>query len=473
MAELIWDGKYDKDGRKVAPLRVSLPFQTVETVNESAQERQRTLDMFSAGRDPEWRNRLIWGDNKYVLSALLDEFAGKVDLIYIDPPFATGQDFSFRARIDGEEFTKQPSMIEQKAYRDTWGRGIDSYLQMMYERLMVMRELLSASGSIYVHIGSNISHYVRALMDEVFGDERYVNQVIWKRQAAHSDIGQGSSHFGPIHDVILLYTKGDGLTWNMQYQPYSAEYVSDFYRYVEPESGRRYRIDNTSGPGGARKGNPFFEYEGIKKYWRYSKATLERLRAEGRLVQTREGGDWGYKRYLDEMPGVPLQDLWLDVNPLQSQSADRTGYSTQKPELLLERVMKASSNERDLVLDCFLGSGTTAAVAEKLGRRWIGCDLSRFAIHTTRKRLLSIPDVRPFVVQNLGKYERQLWQAAEFGEGAEVKQIAYRRFILLPVSSTATRASLPAPLTSAATIAFTCGKLAGAAISRNLPARSL
>jgi adenine-specific DNA-methyltransferase len=169
VTELIWDGKYDAQGRRVAPLRVRLPFQTVETVNESAQERNLAFDLFAQGRDPQWRNRLIWGDKKYVLPALLDEFAGKVDLIYIDPPFATDADLSFRIEVEGEDFTKEPSIIEQKAYRDTWGRGLDGYLQWFYETAVLLRELLTENGSIYVHLDWHVGHYAKIILDEIFG----------------------------------------------------------------------------------------------------------------------------------------------------------------------------------------------------------------------------------------------------------------------------------------------------------------
>ena len=198
MTELIWEGKYDKDGRKVAPLRVALPFQTVETVNESAADRQRTLNMFAAGKDTEWRNRLIWGDKKYVLPSLLPEFAGKVNLIYIDPPFNVGADFSFTTTIpDSEEsFTKEPSIIEQKAYRDTWGRGLDSYLQWFYETAVLLHELLAEDGSLYVHLDYHVSHYAKTILDEVFGNDRFVNEVVWKRQTAKGDVTQGARHMG-------------------------------------------------------------------------------------------------------------------------------------------------------------------------------------------------------------------------------------------------------------------------------------
>ena len=187
MTELIWDGKYDTNGRKTAPLRISLPFQTVETVNESAQERQKALDLFSEGSETEWRNRLIWGDKKYVLPSLLPEFAGKVNLIYIDPPFNTGADFSYTATVPddpGEEtggasFVKEASVIERKAYRDTWGRGMDSYLQWFYETVVLLRELLAENGSIYVHLDGHVSHYAKVIMDEIFGFTEFLNHIIW------------------------------------------------------------------------------------------------------------------------------------------------------------------------------------------------------------------------------------------------------------------------------------------------------
>ena len=441
MTELTWDGKY-KDGKKQGPVRIALPFQTIETVNESAQDRRRNLELFASGRDTEWRNRLIWGDKKYVLPSLLPEFAGKVNLIYIDPPFDTGADFSFTAAIpDHPEsaedetiyFTKEPSIIEQKAYRDTF----NSYLEWFYDTAILLRELLAEDGTIYVHIGQNVSHGVKLILDEMFGSDRYLNQIIWKRQTAHSDVTQGSQHLGRLHDVIFLYTKSDNYQWQMQYTPYDKDYIDAFYRHMEPGTGRRYRLSDITAPGKSLKGNPHYEFLGVTRYWRFSEKKMRELYEKGRIVQTNPGTVPAQKRYLDEMPGVPLQDMWLDIKPIQSQAAERAGYDTQKPEALLERVMKLSSKEGDLVLDCFVGSGTTAVVAEKLGRRWIACDLSRFAIHTTRKRLLGIPGVKPFVVQNLGKYERQAWQEAEFPSNGQnhleeqrERESAYRRFIL-------------------------------------------
>ena len=204
MTELTWDGKY-KDGKKVGPVRIQLPFQTVETVNETAQQRQMMLDLFTSGQPTEWRNRLIWGDKKYVLPSLLTEFAGKVNLIYIDPPFATGADFSFTANIpeSDESFKKEPSMIEQKAYRDTWGRGLDSYLQWFYGAIVLLRELLAENGCIYVHCDYRVSGYLRAILDEILGASNFINEIVWKRGTPR---GNASNHFSYNTDSIFLYS---------------------------------------------------------------------------------------------------------------------------------------------------------------------------------------------------------------------------------------------------------------------------
>ena len=430
MVELTWDGKYDAQGRRVAPLRLKLPFQTVETVNESAELRQRSL--FGAAPQSQWRNRLIWGDKKYVLPALLDEFAGKVDLIYIDPPFNVGADFSYKVTIEDEQFLKEASVIEQKAYRDTWGKGLSGYLQWFYDTIIILRELLASDGSIYVHLDDHMVHYAKVVLDEVFGIDNFLNEISWRRTTAHSDAKQGSKSYGRQHDILLFYRVGPVWKWNQQYVPYDQDYIDSSYRMVD-DNGRRFQtVDLTAAKPG---GDTSYEWKGFKlssgRYWAYSKANMEKFEREGRIYYTKNGLP-RLKYYLDEMPGVPTQDLWGDISPLASQAKERLGYATQKPEALLERIIQASSNEGDLILDCFAGSGTTAAVAEKLGRRWITADLGRFAVHTTRKRLLSIPDVRPFVVQNLGKYERQAWQAAEFGSAEQAAEInaRYRRFIL-------------------------------------------
>ena len=445
MVELTWEGKYDADGKRAAPLRVKLPFQTVETVNESAQQRQRSLEFMLSGRDAEWRNRLIWGDKKYVLPSLLAEFAGKVDLIYIDPPFATGQDFSFQAAVGDERFTKEASIIEQKAYRDTWGAGLDGYLNWLHDTIVVLHELLSETGSIYLHLDSIVSQYGKVLLDNIFGIANYRNEIVWKRTSAHND----PRRYGRINDNINFFTKSEYYTWNIQYTPYSEEYLSKFYRYEDArgrfrvgdltaagttagESGQSWRGHNPTSKGRhwSVPRNAVLSISGKEALSWSTQEKLDLLDSHGYIYWPQSGKVPGFKRYLDKMPGTPLQNMWLDINPLSALSKEKTDYNTQKPERLLERIIRASSNEGDLVLDCFCGSGTTPAVAEKLNRRWIACDLGRFAIHTTRKRLLAIDNVRPFDVQNLGKYERQHWQKAEFGEDAARIAHDYRKFIL-------------------------------------------
>ncbi len=384
MTELIWDGKY-KDGKKVGPVRIALPFQTVETVNETAQQRQLTLDMLYAGHETEWRNRLIWGDKKYVLPSLLPEFAGKVNLIYIDPPFATGSDFSFTTTIpeSEESFTKYPNMIETKAYRDTWGKGLDSYLQWFYETVVILRELLAENGSIYIHCDWRVDSTIRLILDEVFGSQYYGNEIIWHYQSG----GRQENRYSKKHDTIFLYNRSNSWIFNAD------------------------RIGEARGT--AKRNNMKREVD-----------------EEGRIFFSIKSAGKIYKYYEDEKLTPP--DVWIDISHIQQKDPQRVGYPTQKPEALLERIITASSNEGDLILDCFCGSGTTAAVAEKLGRRWITCDLGRFAIHTARKRLLSIDNIKPFVVQNLGKYERQAWQTAEFADPTQRAsvQLRYRNFIL-------------------------------------------
>jgi adenine-specific DNA-methyltransferase len=426
MPELTWNGKFDATGRRVASPRVVLPFQTVETVNESAQERQRTLDFFASERPTEWRNRLIWGDKKYVLPALMDEFAGKVQLIYIDPPFATGQDFSLPIHLDNVDFVKEPSMIEVKAYRDTWGAGLDSYLDWLYGMVSRFHDLLAETGSLYVHVDPGVSHLVKLLLDEVFGAVNFRNEVIWKRTTGKS---LQSRRLPSNHDTLLVYQRSEATPWYAQTEEHDPAYIEQKYPYIEEGTGRRYGLWDLTNPNRNRP-NLTYEFLGVTKVWRWTKDRMQQAYDAGLVVQPRPGGVPRLKRYLEETAGKALGDVWTDIPPVNSQALERVGYPTQKPEALLSRILQLSTVEGDLVLDCVCGSGTTAVAAEKLGRRWIACDLGRFAVHTTRKRLLSIADVRPFVVQNLGKYERQIWQTAEFGESAGARTSAYRKFML-------------------------------------------
>ena len=411
--ELVWNGK-SREGCTTV-----LPFQTLEHVDEPRQEAPESpqFGLFDTrGRQLKgWTNKLIWGDNKLILSSLKAgalrrqiEEAGGLKLIYIDPPFDVGADFSMDIEIGGETFHKEPNLLEQIAYRDTWGRGADSFISMIYERLVLMRDLLAEDGSIYLHIGPFISSYVKLVLDEVFGNENCISEITWKRQQAHSD----STTFATLHDQILFYSKSNRFLFNTQYVAYTDKHVEENYRYKD-ERGV-FALGQTKAPGNR---GPRYEWRGITRHWRFTEENMRKLEAEGRIYYSSSGVPWK-KLYLDEMPGVVAGTIWTDINPVHAQDAQqRLDYPTQKPQALLERIIKASSNEGDLVADFFCGSGTTAAVAEKLGRKWIATDLGKFGIHTTRKRLIQVQRAlkesgkpfRAFEVLNLGRYERQAY----------------------------------------------------------------
>ena len=377
-AELIWEGKYDDAGRRVAPLHVALPFQTVETVNESAQDRQKGFRFGAGFREEAWRNRLIWGDKKYVLPSLLPEFAGKVNLIYIDPPFDTGADFSFTATVpddpESEEdapfsFVKEPSIIEHKAYRDTWGRGLESYLQWFYETILILHELLHETGSLYVHLDWRVGPYAKIVLDEIFGGDRFLSDIVWKRTTAHSNI---YSAYGDITDTILFYSKSDEWVWNQPYRSQTAEDIERAFPSIDP-NGRRWRSENLRNPGlrpnlhYPYKASNGLTYQPHPNGWTISLERMKALDAAGKLhFPAKPEGRLRLKFYADELPGIKLQNLWDDISVIGAQASERVGYPTQKPAALLERIVKASSNENGLMLDCFCGSGTTAAVAENL-----------------------------------------------------------------------------------------------------------
>jgi DNA modification methylase len=419
--ELVWNGKTSE------VCNIVLPFQVIEQVDEPRADKPEDSgiqgDLFDArGRQLKgWTNKLIWGDNKLILSSLKNgplreeiEKQGGLKLIYIDPPFDVGADFSMDIEIpssDGtsDTFTKKPNILEEIAYRDTWGKGADSFIAMIYERLVLMHDLLAENGSIYVHCDWRVNAYLRLVLDEVFSKENCVNEIVWKRSDAHSD----SNAYGKVHDTLFFYRKGSKNAWNAQYVPYSDEFVEKQYRYVETESNRRYRSADLSASG-LSGGGYVYEWNGISRSWRCPIETMKKYEAEGRLDYTGKGLV-RYKYYLDEMPGLQIQSMWGDVNKIHHLADERLDYPTQKPEELLTRIIKASSNEGDLVADFFCGSGTTAAVAEKLGRKWIVSDLGKFGIHTTRKRMIGVQrqlkadgkDYRAFEILNLGKYERQ------------------------------------------------------------------
>ncbi len=448
--ELVWNGKTSE------VCNIVLPFQVIEQVDEPRAEKPEDavlqMDMFSLdarGRQLKgWTNKLIWGDNKLILSSLKNgplreeiEKQGGIKLIAIDPPFDVGADFSMDIEIGDDTFTKKPSILEEIAYRDTWGKGADSFISMIYERLILMRDLLAENGSIYVHCDWRMNAFLRLAMNEVFGSSNFESQIVWQRVTSHSD-RQG---FGMNYDLILQYAKTEKTICNKIFAPYEEGYLKTHYQARE-ENGRRFELDQISaaGAGPAR----LFYGESLEpprgRHWAWSQEKIDQLCSEQRIVIT-SGGRPRYKRYLDEMPGKAVQAMWSDIFPVNSQAGEDTVYPTQKPEALLERIIKASSNEGDLVADLFGGSGTTAAVAEKLGRKWIVSDLGKFAIHTTRKRMIGVQralkaegkDYRAFEILNLGKYERQHYigvnpnlREAEQQKQLEEKETAFLDLIL-------------------------------------------
>ncbi|MEA2053610.1 MAG: site-specific DNA-methyltransferase [Candidatus Thermoplasmatota archaeon] len=385
--ELLWHQKYDKmDLREKMPVeRPNLPFQVVETINKPRRiqkglgDFEESLKHWPENYSKDWKNLLVWGDNKLVMSSMIKQgWAGKINLIYIDPPFFTGSDFTIRTKLGDEKIEKEPSIIEERAYKDTWSGGIASYLKYMYERLVLMRDLLAENGSIYVHLDWHVGHYVKVMIDEIFGYENCRNEIVW----CYTGPVRKVKDFADKHDIILRYTKGDNPVFNID--EVRIAYSESFL------SRRKY----AEGTGGIYAGK--FERE------------------EGEFEEYRKGK-------------IP-EDWWNDIPSGGQISRDELlGFDTQKPEKLLNRIILASSNPSDIVFDAFCGSGTTLAVAEKLGRRWIGCDLSKFAIQVTRKRLLDIHNskdlqnegrqyekpARPFELWNIGNYETIYWQEKE------------------------------------------------------------
>ncbi len=353
-----------------------------------------------------WKNKLYFGDNLDILREhVADE---SVDLIYLDPPFNSNATYNVLfAEKSGEQ-----SAAQITAFEDTWHWGYESeyayeevvrdgpqklsklleamrsflgqndmmaYLTMMAQRMVELHRVLKSTGSIYLHCDPTASHYLKVLMDSVFGASQFRNEIVWKRTTAHND----PKRYGANIDIILYYSKSNKWTWNPQHQPYKEEYKAR-YRFSDPD-GRLWTDDNLTAKG-LSGGGYDYEYKGVRSLWRVPLETMQRLDEEGRLHFTRAGGI-RFKRYLDEMKGRPLQALWDDIDAINSQARERLGYPTQKPEALLERIIQASSNEGDLVLDPFCGCGTAIAVAERLKRRWIGIDITHIAITLMRHRL--------------------------------------------------------------------------------------
>jgi DNA modification methylase len=323
--------------------------------------------------------RVIYcGDNLDLLPKLPDAC---VDLIYIDPPFNSNRNY--------EVFWGEKK--EKRSFEDRH-ESTKAYIDFMRPRCLELHRVLKPTGSFYYHCDWHASHYVKVMLDGIFGENYFLNEIIWKRQSAHSDAKQGSKHLGRVHDAILLYVGGPDYTFNHQYRLYDEAYIEKFYKHVERETGRRYSLGDLCAPGGAApsKGNPHYEFLGVTRYWRFSKEKMDELWKKGLIVQSKPGAVPRQKRYLDEGHGVPVGSIWDDIGPVQGAGAEGRGYPTQKPVKLLERIIKLSSNPNDVVLDAFCGCGTALVAAETLGRPWIGIDMSPTACNVMAKRLRDV-----------------------------------------------------------------------------------
>jgi len=372
--------------------------------------------IYNRAMSPLKTNALYYGDNLRILRDYVPDES--IDLIYLDPPFNSNRSYN----VLFKETSSTASQAQIEAFEDTWHWGkvaqgtfeeialhgadstarllkamvdalghndVTAYLTMMAVRLVELRRVLKPTGSLWLHCDPTAGHYLKALMDSVFDPRRFVDQVVWKRSSAHSDVTQGAHHLGRITDLLLVYSKTSAYRWNTLYTPYDQTYIDAFYKYVEKETGRRYRLGDLTAakPGG----DTSYEWKGAKpykgRYWAYSRENMEQFDRQGRLIYPKRGGVPQYKRYLDEMAGVPLQNLWDDIPPIHAASSERLGYPTQKPLALLERVIQIGSSEADIVLDPFCGCGTAIHAAHKLGRHWIGIDITHLAIALVRRRM--------------------------------------------------------------------------------------
>jgi DNA modification methylase len=415
--ELVWNGKstYIPD--------IALPFQTIEHIDEPRDETrlelQQSLFDTSGKKIQGWTNKLIWGDNKYVLSSLKNgpireeiEANGGIKLIYIDPPFDVGADFTTTIEIGDTAFDKAPTILEEIAFRDTWGKGQDSFLAMIYERLKIMHSLLADDGFIFVHCDFRTTSTIRLLLDEIFGADNYRNEIIWKRKGGSAN---PSTNFGVSIDTIHFYAKSEKSRFFPQYTLESDEaqgYIRERFRYEF--EGRKYMLAPIELNKGLNSSpSLLYEYKGYRppNGWMMSREKLEKFDAENKLHWNSKGRP-NRRVFLDEYKGQPIENLWTDIFVINPMAAERMDYPTQKPEALLRRIIESTTQEGDVVADFFAGSGTTASVAEKMNRKWITSDIGRFSIHTSRKRLIGVQrelkkkqqDFRAFDILSVGSY---------------------------------------------------------------------
>lgn len=355
-----------------------------------------------------WLNKIFWGDNLQVMSHLLREFRGKVDLIYIDPPFDSKADYKKKISIKSKIAENDQTAFEEKQYTDIWSN--DEYLQFMYDRLVLMKELLSSKGSIYVHVGKQVSCHLKLILDEIYGVENYRAELIWQKLRS---VKSQSSHFANMHDSIFVYSKTNSFCFIPQYEPKDERLLETHYRHVEAETGRRFNLADftQAGQGEARYFGEKLLEPPVGKHWIWSQDRINEGMEKGLIVFSKNGVPY-VKRYFDAGEGTRIGDIWRDINPVNQVAKERTSYPTQKPEELLKRIIQASSAPGDLVFDLFMGSGTTQAVAMKLGRRFMGADINLGAIQTTTKRLIKVADELKNIQPELGD-EKELYTGFE------------------------------------------------------------
>ena len=382
-----------------------------------------------------WFNRLCYGDNLFVMQALLNgdeatglpSMRGKIDLIYIDPPYDSKADYRTKITLPNGDIEQRPNVLEQFAYSDTWKEGTVSYLKMMYPRLYLMRELLSDQGSIYVHLDWHVGHYVKILLDEILGKDNFVNEIIWQRTGAQNNSGS----FGVNNDLILMYSKSNTRIWNEIFKEYTQEHIDEYFKV--DENNRYYRLNNPTGQGYQEHYRDFGRGLMLPpkgRHWSVSQEQIEIWKKENRVKFTKSGYPF-IKKYIEELNGVSLQTIWTDCIPAR-KSKELVNYATQKPEKLLERIISASSNENSIVADFFAGSGTTGAVAERLGRRWIMSDFGKPANMIMRKRLID-QETKPFLYQAIGDYQKEVFASTkEFKRVGDLSQVVLNLFGATP-----------------------------------------
>ena len=381
----------------------------------------------------EWFNRMIYGDNLLAMQALLagdkdtPSMRGKIDLIYIDPPFDSKADYRTKITLPHTDIEQKPTVIEQFAYADTWKDGTASYLAMMVTRLILMRELLSEQGTIVLHIDWHVGHYVKVIMDEIFGKENFENELIWKKTNSPKAQSKG---FGTQHDILFVYSKSSNGVFNQQFREFDAKSLVP-YSYYDNDGKGKFRLIELEAQGVQKTaGRKSFEFKGHKAQYLYNINILTQWDKEGRIYHT-STGRYSKKQYLDEMEGVLLSDIWVDQDVAPIQSSEKIGYDTQKPYGLLNRIIRSFSKENSLVADFFSGSGTTGAVAEKLGRKWIMSDLGKPACMIQRKRLID-QEAKPFLFQSIGDYQKEQFEKSQFKTLGDLAHVVLSLYGALP-----------------------------------------